>query len=123
MSGTTPQLTTIVVGVVFGFVASGCIFGGDDDGGDGNVLPFATNTPAPATNTVGPTETVAGATTAAATDTPGGEVTYTVVSGDTLGAIARAHGTTVAAIVEANDLANADQIDVGQVLIIPAGTQ
>jgi LysM repeat protein len=117
------QVATIVVAVLSAFVGSGCIFGGDDGGGEGDIVPFATNTPAPATNTVGPTETVAGATTAAATGTPGGEVTYTVVSGDTLGAIASAHGTTVAAIVAANNIADPNAIDVGQVLIIPAAPQ
>jgi LysM repeat protein len=45
------------------------------------------------------------------------------VAGDTLGAIAAAHGTTVAAIVAANNIADANAIDVGQVLVIPTGSQ
>jgi LysM repeat protein len=122
MYKTQSQIAPIVVAVLSAFVGSGCIFGGDDGGGEGDIVPFATNTPAPATSTVGPTETVAGATTAAATDTPG-ETTYTVVSGDTLGAIAAAHGTTVAAIVAANNIADPNAIDIGQVLIIPAAAQ
>lgn len=45
---------------------------------------------------------------------------YTVRSGDTVGKIASAFGVTVAAIVAANRLANANVIRVGQVLTIPA---
>jgi LysM repeat protein len=45
--------------------------------------------------------------------------TYTVQPGDTLGKIAAQYGTTVDAIVQANNLANANLISVGQQLIIP----
>jgi len=45
--------------------------------------------------------------------------TYTVKAGDTLYAIAVKFGTTVAAIASANNIANPNQISVGQVLIIP----
>ena len=45
--------------------------------------------------------------------------TYTIKSGDTLYAIAIRFGTTVAVIVSANDIANPNQISVGQTLIIP----
>jgi len=45
--------------------------------------------------------------------------TYTVKPGDTLYAIAVKFGTTVAAIASANNIANPNQISVGQVLIIP----
>jgi peptidoglycan-N-acetylglucosamine deacetylase len=44
--------------------------------------------------------------------------TYTVRSGDTLFRIAQQHGTTVTALVELNDIANPNQISVGQVLRI-----
>lgn len=46
--------------------------------------------------------------------------TYTVKSGDNLGAIAKRHGTTVAKLREANNL-KTDQIKVGQKLKVPAG--
>ncbi len=46
-------------------------------------------------------------------------VTYTIQSGDTLTSIAEKHGITVEALIAANNLANADYISVGQVLIIP----
>jgi GH25 family lysozyme M1 (1,4-beta-N-acetylmuramidase) len=44
--------------------------------------------------------------------------TYTVKAGDTLYSIAIKYGTTVAAIASANNIANPNQINVGQVLII-----
>jgi LysM repeat protein len=45
---------------------------------------------------------------------------YTVKSGDTLGGIAAAHGTTVAAVREANGL-KGNTIRIGQKLTVPAG--
>jgi LysM repeat protein len=48
-----------------------------------------------------------------------GTATYTVRSGDTLGAIARRAGTTVAAIAAANGIADPNRINVGQVLRLP----
>ena len=45
--------------------------------------------------------------------------TYTVQTGDTLFSIASRFGTTVEALVEANNITNPDLINVGQVLIIP----
>jgi GH24 family phage-related lysozyme (muramidase)/LysM repeat protein len=57
---------------------------------------------------------------------PGGAsnqpTTYTVKSGDTLGAIAAANGTTVAAIARDNGISNPDRINVGQVLRINGGS-
>lgn len=47
--------------------------------------------------------------------------TYIVQSGDTLSAIARSQGVSVDAIVDANDIENANRISVGQVLTIPGG--
>ena len=47
-------------------------------------------------------------------------ITYTVKAGDTLTAIALKYGTTVAAIVAANNIANPNLISVGQVLKIPS---
>lgn len=57
----------------------------------------------------------AGATTPAA-DAP----SYTVKSGDTLGAIARRNGTTVEALRSANRLSG-DVVRAGQVLLLPVG--
>jgi len=47
--------------------------------------------------------------------------TYTVVAGDTVSGLAQRWGTTVAAIVAANHLADPNRIYVGQSLIIPSG--
>ncbi|KMS65660.1 peptidoglycan-binding protein, partial [Streptomyces leeuwenhoekii] len=48
-----------------------------------------------------------------------GSGTYTVRQGDTLWAIARAHGTTVPALVDANDLRDPSRIAPGQRLKVP----
>ncbi len=50
----------------------------------------------------------------------GSGVTYVVRPGDTVYRIATRYGTTVTAVAQANNLANANTIYVGQVLIIPA---
>ena len=52
---------------------------------------------------------------------PSGTTTYTVQRGDTLSEIAERFGTTVSALVLANNIADRDLIYPGQVLIIPAG--
>lgn len=56
------------------------------------------------------------------TTPPPSATRYTVRSGDTLFSIAARHGTTVSALVAANDLANPNAISVGQVLRIPGGS-
>ena len=52
---------------------------------------------------------------------PSGTTTYTVQRGDTLSEIAERFGTTVSALVLANNIADRDRIYPGQVLIIPVG--
>ena len=44
---------------------------------------------------------------------------HVVVSGDTLGKIAKKYGYTVAALVDANGIENADLIKVGQLIVFP----
>lgn len=67
----------------------------------------------------------AAATTPAAGATPGGTTssgakTYTVASGDTCDAIAKAKGVTAAALIAANGIdANCQALKIGQVLKIP----
>jgi len=47
---------------------------------------------------------------------------HRVARGDTLGSIASRHGTSIAALVEANGLANPNRILVGQVLKVPGAS-
>jgi len=47
---------------------------------------------------------------------------YTVVRGDTLGSIARRHGTSIATLVQLNGIQNPNLIRIGQVLTLPAST-
>lgn len=55
----------------------------------------------------------------APTPPPGGQTTYVVQPGDTLSAIARRFGTTVAVLVQLNNIPNPNLIYVGQVLVVP----
>lgn len=48
--------------------------------------------------------------------------TYKVKAGDTLGAIASKHGTTVTALASLNRIANPNRITAGQVLRLPSGS-
>jgi|GEM_PF-1459573 len=52
---------------------------------------------------------------------PGGTTIHTVQRGETLWYIARKYGTTVTAIVQANNIANPSLIYAGQRLVIPGG--
>jgi len=63
-----------------------------------------------------------GATTIAAGPATIMASTYVVRPGDTLSAIAQRHGTTVAALSQANDIANVNVIRIGQLLQIPDNT-
>lgn len=101
--------------------AGACIFGGGDDDDEPTATPTATET-TPAGGTTPPTSTTEATGTPEPTSTPGGPRTYEVQPGDTLGAIANQFGVTVEAIVAANDIADPDVIDVGQVLVIPEAT-
>ena len=64
-------------------------------------------------------EPVVPGTTATAAAGGGSGETYIVQRGDTLFIIAQRYGTTVAALVAANNLSNPDRLSVGQQLIIP----
>ena len=48
--------------------------------------------------------------------------TYTVKKGDTLSEIAAANGTTVAKLVDLNDITDPNHIVIGQVLVLPGGS-
>ena len=95
------------------------------------VLPTCTQLPSrtPVTATATATEIVATAeitptVAITATETPLPTATaltveHEVQDGETLGEIAQAYNTTVESIVTANGLSDPDQIDTGQLLIIP----
>lgn len=84
-------------------------------------LASANNISNPNYIVIGQTLTIPG--TNGESDSDGSEDTssssYTVQSGDTLSVIARDYGTTVDALVSANNISNPDLIYVGQVLEIP----
>lgn len=76
--------------------------------------PRQTSTPTPApTSATGETPAEDG------TPVPDGFTVYVVRSGDTLSQIARNNGTTISAIVAANNIANPDRLSVGTELLIP----
>jgi LysM repeat protein len=92
------------------------------DCGDLPVIAGTTNanvTIATATNTVPTIAPFSGTTTGGSDTTAGGDQIYTVQAGDSLFVIAQRFGTTVNAIVEANNLSNPNALQIGQQLIIP----
>jgi LysM repeat protein len=91
--------------------------------GEEGVAPTASPTAAGETGEEGGEGTVPTATPLPPTATPApatGETTYTVVAGDTLYKIAQRYGLTVQELAAANDIVNVNDLDVGQVLTIPA---
>lgn len=107
------ELAALVLAFTLTFVGCGLL-------GDGGGPPFLTPTATPRPQvpplpeaTLPPAETP--------TLSPVASTTYTVQAGDTLSAIARRFGTTVEAIVAANNLTDPDLIQVGQELVIPQG--
>jgi len=89
--------------------------------------PYPTYTPAPLAPTYTPSARVytpRPTDTVVVPGTPESQAGFTfrshiVVAGDTLSGLARGYGTTIEAIVEANELSDAGLIVVGQVLSIP----
>jgi LysM repeat protein len=86
------------------------------------VAPSSSPASAPPSATPGPTPTGQSSSPSplpSPSPTPGAGGTYTVRSGDTLGAIAARFGTTSRALVQLNKIANASLIRPGQVLKLP----
>ena len=114
--------TAVLAMLTILLLAGGC--GGDDADPEGSATEGATSDAATASDTASPGEAGSATPTEAGTasGTPGAAATgggYVVESGDTLTSIAQEHGTTVEAIVEANDLDDPDVLDIGQELVIP----
>jgi LysM repeat protein len=81
------------------------------------------DTPIPSPSAPSPSPTPTASPTAPPTPSPTVAPTtrvHVVQRGENLSKIAQQYGVTVAEIVEANDLTNPSQINVGQELIIPA---
>jgi len=87
-----------------------------------NAPPIETNLPPVATNLppVAPVATNLPPVTPVVPEANGAE--YTVVKGDTLGKIAKAHGVTLKALEAANPNVQPTKLKVGQKLTIPAGS-
>ena len=66
-----------------------------------------------------PTVTTTPSSTPAPAPTTGSPTQYLIMQGDTITSIARQFGVTAGAIVAANQLADPDQLTVGQALVIP----
>ena len=80
--------------------------------------PLATPEPTAVPTTVAPTATSADP----AINQPTDQLSHTVQEGDTLGAIAQAHGVSVDDLIAANGLTDPNLLYVGQTLIVPDGS-
>lgn len=86
------------------------------------VLVVACGTTDPASQErLPPIQTTTPTTTSTTTTVAPADFLYVVQSGDTLGKIAERFSVTIVAIVEANGLSSADDIQAGQSLEIPEG--
>jgi len=86
----------------------------DCDGTATDLIEAATPSPTRVESVIEPAFPATTATTAS-----GSPETYVVQPGDTLFIIAQRYGTTVNALVQANNLSNPNRLSVGQELIIP----
>jgi LysM repeat protein len=90
----------------------------------GSALQSTAGTPGPTSPaTLAPAGTPVSPSEIQPTEAESGALEYVVQAGDVLGEIAVRFDVTVAEIVEANNLEDPDNLDVGQVLIIPGGTE
>jgi uncharacterized membrane protein len=78
--------------------------------------PSPTTAPSPTATSV---EAAIETPTEAPTDTPVSLVVHVVQPGETLSSIGRQYGVAYQAIMEANDMENPNQLEIGQELIIP----
>lgn len=102
--------------VVAILILAGC--GGDDDDSTSEERPEDVEESAAATATPLTTNTAPTPTAIPAVIEPE-RLTYTVEPGDTMGAIANTFGVPLGALIEVNDMEDADVIQVGQEIIIP----
>lgn len=107
---------TVCVVLALGGAACG---GGDDGGASDSSSAAAAPTAAATADGAGAASELAGGGGDDGGDSDDSR-TYTVKPGDTLSSIAQELGTTVEALVEANDITNPDVIDIGQRLKVPS---
>ncbi|MGA3179030.1 MAG: LysM peptidoglycan-binding domain-containing protein [Verrucomicrobiota bacterium] len=86
------------------------------------VAPPLAGTPLPQSNQLVPPVLATVAPLAAAPPTPGVAREYVIVSGDTLGALAKRNGVSIKSIVDANPGIDAKKLRIGYKLQIPAGS-
>lgn len=115
----------VIVGLSSAILLSACSnpLSGSDDATPEAAGPEATATIAPPMPIITPTPVDPAAIEAAANQTPGTVErpdTYVVAENDTLYAIAALFEVDIARLVEENGLADPNDIEVGQELIIPA---
>lgn len=111
MTELTKAITTIGMALVLSLALAAC--GGDDE------EPEAAPTPTP-TPTAVPFQP--SATEEAEDDAAASASTYAVESGDTLSSIAARFDTSISAIVELNELDDADTLAIGDELLIPGSS-
>ena len=126
-------LLALSAGLAVLLLAGGCFGDGDSNGtttappttapGVTTIVPSVPVAPPipTAAPTTAPPTTAAPVATTTPTPPPGGSLSYTVASGDTLAAIAERFRVSVDDIVAASNLANPDVLNIGQVLTIPTG--
>ena len=104
---TTRRWAALGVALAVGLLLSACA---------GSVLDTPTENPIPTTT---PEVTIAEVVTPT-TLPPTAPRVYVVASGDTLSGIAERFGTTAADIIELNDMADPDNLSIGDELLVPA---
>lgn len=87
------------------------------------LVPGTASTPAPPTAPSTPTKPGASKPTTPAKPNPGTSGVYTVVAGDTMGAIAQRHGIRLSVLLAANPTVNASRIHIGQRIVVPGGSK
>jgi len=121
-SGYNSCMRNYFLGLVLLLGLAACVAPAAGGGSDATLTPvLSTDTPGYRTEIPVPTLTPIPPLTEVLLPTPT-PVTYTVKSGDTMGAIARRYGVKLDALIAANPGVDANILSIGTVLIIPVGS-